>query len=284
MARFSIFPNHEKVGPGVKKNAPKKNKVAVFFETFFANFWKHIPINLVYFLISLPVITNGLANVGITHIVRSNVTEKHSFGLSDFFDTIKKNWKQALIVGILNIIITFLIIVGFLFFIDLKGTFATIAFGMIIFVSLVFIIINFYIWTMMITFDFKLGTLYNNCFKFVFINIWKNLLCLLSVLSIYLAYAIGFYIITFLSTRFYSMFLILGSILFFITYPAFRALMIEYYVFPALVKYIIEPYYKNNPYDDIEKRRDLGLEVPKQKVYDEYGNEIEEDDEIFFED
>ena len=80
------------------------------------------------------------------------------------------------------------------------------------------------------------------------------------------------------------MLLIICVLLFFITFPTYRGLMIQYFVFPALVKYIIEPYYKNNPYDDIEKRRSLGLEVPKPKVYDENGNEIEDDDEIVFED
>mgnify|MGYP002513426451 CR=1 FL=1 len=90
---FGLF-NYEKEGPGISKNAPKKKTFIVFFETFFRNFWKFITINLVYVIISLPQITSGLASAGFTHVARNTARDKHSFGLSDFFDTIKKNWKQ----------------------------------------------------------------------------------------------------------------------------------------------------------------------------------------------
>ena len=90
---FGLF-NYEKEGPGISKNAPKKKTFIVFFETFFRNFWKFIIINLVYCLISVPVLTNGLASAGITNVTRNIARDKHSFGVSDFMDTIKKNWKQ----------------------------------------------------------------------------------------------------------------------------------------------------------------------------------------------
>lgn len=50
---------------GISKNAPKKKGFIVFFETFFRNFWKFIVINLVYGLISLPVLTNGWRPPGL---------------------------------------------------------------------------------------------------------------------------------------------------------------------------------------------------------------------------
>ena len=89
MAGLFGFFNYEKEGPGIDKNAPQKHGFIVFFETFFRNFWKFIPINLVYCFVSLPIITNGFAKVGITHVARNTARDKHSFGLSDFFDTIK---------------------------------------------------------------------------------------------------------------------------------------------------------------------------------------------------
>ena len=41
---FGLF-NYEKAGPGIRKDAPKKKTFIVFFETYFRNFWKFIPIN-----------------------------------------------------------------------------------------------------------------------------------------------------------------------------------------------------------------------------------------------
>ena len=101
---FGLF-NYEKEGPGISKNAPKKKGFIVFFETFFRNFWKFIVINLVYGLISLPVLTNGLASAGLTNVTRNIARDKHSFGVSDLWDTVKKNWKQALPAGIIKLVI-----------------------------------------------------------------------------------------------------------------------------------------------------------------------------------
>ncbi len=47
MALFGLF-NYSKEGPGISKNEPKKRTFVVFFETFFRNFWKFIPVSLVY--------------------------------------------------------------------------------------------------------------------------------------------------------------------------------------------------------------------------------------------
>ena len=97
------FLDFTKEGPGIKKDAPKKKVFFVFFETFFRNFWRFITINLVYVCLSLPIITAAMASAGLTNVARNIARDKHSFGLSDFFETIKKNLKQALVVGIINI-------------------------------------------------------------------------------------------------------------------------------------------------------------------------------------
>ena len=116
MAGFFGLLNFEKEGPGIDKNAPKKKAFVVFFETFFRNFWKFITINLVYILLSIPLITTGISSCGLTHVARNTARDKHSFGLSDFFETIKKNWRQALPAGILNMIITIVLVIIFNFY------------------------------------------------------------------------------------------------------------------------------------------------------------------------
>lgn len=282
---FKLF-NHEKPGPGISKNAPEKRKFIVFFETFFRNIWKFMPINLVYFAVSIPILTNGLATAGITHVTRNTALDKHSFGLSDFFDTIKKNWKQALIVGILNMLITVFLVFDFLFFFNYEGNeiIATVGLGLSLFVALSFCIMRYYIWTLMITFSLSTVKLYVNSFKFVFLNFWKNITCLIIEILMYAVYVFAIYVIWQMSVKYVSMALGLEIIIFAITFPCYRALMIQYFVFPPIVKYVIEPYYKEHPFEDIEKRRDLGLEIEELKKYDEDGNLIIDEEEIVFED
>ena len=57
-------------------------------------------------------------------------------------------------------------------------------------------------------------------------------------------------------------------------FPAFRSFLIQFCIFPVVKKYIIDPYYREHPDEDIEKRKDLNLEV-------ESG---EEEEESVFED
>ncbi len=283
MAGFLGIGNYEKEGPGIDKNAPQKHTFVVFFETFFRNFWKFISINFIYFIISVPLITNGLANAGITNVARNTARDKHSFGLPDFYETIKKNYKQALPVGIISIIVYALSIlsIGFYYVSGTKYT-APIGMGVSFAVLLIFSMMQYYIWTLMITFNFKIGQLFMNSFRFVFVNLWKNLLCLLINVLIF---ALNYFILLLTPDKFSVGALGIEIVLFILIYPCFNALLIQYCTFPAIKKFIIDPYYKEHPDADIEKRRDLGLEIPenereeKEDYFDQYVKEANTPDD-----
>ncbi len=286
MAGLFGFFNYDKEGPGISKNGPKKKTFIVFFETFFRNLWKFIPINFVYLIISLPLLTNGIANVGLTNVARNTARDKHSFGLSDFFETIKKNFKQALVSGIINTVVYALIFFSLWFYYSNKTTFATIGLGITMAMLFVFTVMNFYLWTLIITFKFTLNQAYKNCFKFVFINMKKNLLCVLIHILIFGVY----FGILLLAGGYWHIALLFEILILILTYPGFSALIIQYCTFPAIKKFIIDPYYEANPDLDIEKRRSLGLEIekkPKKEITDEKTEETEEDEDdsdVIFED
>ena len=278
---FGLF-NYEKEGPGISKDAPKKKTFIVFFETFFRNFWKFIVINLVYCIISLPVITNGLAAAGITNVTRNIARDKHSFGTSDFLETIKKNWKQALPAGIINTLIY--IILGFdiyFFYFASKSIMATVGLGISLCFAFIFTVMQYYIWTLIITFKFKLKQVYKNSFKFVFINMKMNLLCFFSIL---LVYAVNIALLFLLQSYFLPV-ITFEMLLYFLLFPSFRYLLVQYCTFPSIKKYIIDPYYAEHPDDDIEKRQNLGIEIEKKTVPETNGEDGgEEEPENVFED
>lgn len=276
---FGLF-NFEKEGPGIAKDAPKKKTFIVFFETFFRNFWKFIPLNIVYTIMSLPLITSGLANAGITNIARNTARDKHSFGMSDFFETIKKNWKQALPAGIINTIIYILLIaVAAIYFISVDGFMGSLGLGVMLSALLVFTMMNMYMWTLMITFKFKLGQIYKNSFRFAFISLFKNFGCLLCLASVYAAMA-GLLVLAFykLPAEAFVYLATLEAILYTIFYPSFKFLLIQYFIFPSVKKHIIDPYYAEHPDEDIERRKDLGLEVEE----DDDDDDDDDDEELVF--
>ncbi len=276
MAFFGLF-NYNKEGPGISKNAPKKRTFIVFFETLFRNFWKFIPISVIYSIITLPQLTSGLSAVGMTNVARNTARDKHSFGLSDFFDTIKKNWKQALPAGIINTIIYIVLLFDVWFFWNSEGMFATIGLALTFSIFFVFTVMNFYTWTLLITFKFTIKQIYKNSFKFVFLNLKGNLICFFGNL-LFIGLFVG---ILLLLQAYFLIVVTIELLLYMIFYPSFKYLLVQYCVFPSIKKYIIDPYYEAHPDEDLDKRRDLGVYTPEVVETDD---EDDQDSENVFND
>ncbi len=271
---FGLF-DYTKEGPGIPKDGPKKKGFVVFFETFFRNFWKFIVVNIVYSLISIPLLTNGMANVGLTNVVRNTARDKHSFGLSDFFETIKKNLKQSIIAGIINTFVYALLIFDLWFFNSVTGTAGIVATGVALALLFTFTMMNFYLWTLIITFSYTLKQAYTISFKLVFLNFkYSFLVAIINILIA--AAAIGLLFVTGKSWIYALLFELLLLIL---VYPAFNGLLIQFCTFPCIKKYIIDPYYKEHPNEDIEKRQSLGLEIEELKPVVSEENHEEDDDD-----
>lgn len=279
MGLFGFF-NYDKEGPGISKNAPKKRAIVVFFETFFRNFWKFAPISGLFTLLSIPVLTGGLASAGMTNVARNTARDKHSFGVSDFFDTIKKNWKQALPAGIINALVYGVLIFDVVYFYGGTDKISSAGLGLILAIFFIFTVMNYYMWTLMITFKFTLKQVYSNSFRFVFINFWKNLLCFI-IEAVVLAIYVG---ILMLFINQFALVLTLEIFAFVFTFPSFKYLLEQYFVFPPIKKHIIDPYYAEHPDADIDKRRDLGLEIETEEEEEQDKTETEEDEERIFND
>ena len=84
-------------------------------------------------------------------------------------------------------------------------------------------------------------------------NLWRNILVGILMLLTYAVYAVIAY---------FARYAIVWTVLGFLavcTLPAYRFLMIQFVAFPAIKKYMIDPYYEEHPDDDIEQREKLGL-------------------------
>ena len=131
----------------------------------------------------------------------------------------------------------------------------------------------------MITFNFNLKQLFVNSFKFIFINMKNNLLCGLCLILVYALY-ICFY---FIFPKEYYLIFTLEFLIYIISFPGFKFLLIQYFTFPAIKKCIIDPYYKEHPDADIQLRRDLGLEIEEESPEAESDDDAEEELEDIYE-
>ena len=262
---FGLF-NYEKEGPGVEKNAPKKKRFIEFFEIYFKNFWKLCINSIWYWLLTLLGITSGFAAAGMTNITRNMAVDTHSFGTSDFFETIKKNWKLALPAGIINtLIIAFLAYDIWFFYIQFMETGRTlhlVFLAIVITMLLVFFTVRYYMWFIITTFKLKLKQVYVNSFKLALLGLKNNLIIYICMLLLYgIGYLIG--LIGMPITNFIFILYVIFIV------PPVRFLIIQFNVFGVIKKFMIDPYYTEHPDDDIELRRRLGVYEDDKPVYTE---------------
>jgi len=262
---FGLF-DYSKPGKGVDKGAPEKKRFFVFFDIFLRKFWKLIQANLLFLLFSIPLVTSGLANGGLTIITRNYVREDHAFLWGDFIDGIKKNWKQLLVSSIANTLITVVLLF------NIWTSYISSGNGIIWYVFLalntsMFIIFSFmkyYIPHMIVTFKFTLKQIYKNAAIFAFANLLNNVL--LSVILILFWAALAVVFLTFNPIAI----IVVTFAVIFIAF-AFTNFLTNFIIYPKIKKLIIDPYYETHP----DEEKPFHLTVHDEPEYE---------DELVFED
>lgn len=227
---MGIFNDYMREGKGVKKGVDTRPRIIVFFDIYFRKFWKLISINLLYILCCIPIVTIGPATAGLTKLLRNYAREEHAFILSDFFDTFKKNFLYAFIVGLLDVVIALLILFDIHIYLSIVGNsmMRIISLAVLLITATIFVFMNYYIFTLMITFKLNFKQLIKNSFIFAWIGFWRNILitilvALVTILVIAYAMPLGavFVLLLYFST--------VGLIINFCTYPLIKKTMIDGY-------------------------------------------------------
>jgi len=136
---------------------------------------------LMLILICLPLITVGPAQAGMTYVLRNYSREEHAFIWSDFIENAKNNFKQSMIVSVINTIVTILVMIDIYIYrnIQTNTMLLTIASALIIVAFLVFMMMSMYIYPMMVTFKLSVKQLYKNALIFAIMKFIPNLLILI---------------------------------------------------------------------------------------------------------
>ncbi len=283
MAGFFGMFDVGKPGPGVSKNEPKKKRFFLFWELYFRKFFRLIIANLLYALVSLPVVTRGLAEAGLAFVTRNYAREKHVFLPSDFFDTIKKNWKQALAAGILELVISACLIFDIIYawnWLNAVQNFEIMPmlfFAVSFFLVVIFCYARYYLYMQIITFKLSFKQIWKNSLVLAIAGFKENLIISLALLLVYALAAV-------LLLNWFWYVLAPLVILYVLLFPAFRSFLIQFTIFPLIKRTIIDPYYKEHPEEDLDKRHDLNLDVeeaPQTMVED---SEQAEDPDVIFTD
>jgi len=253
---LGLFYSYKTAGSGISKNAKTKNRFVLFFNLYFRKFWNLIKLNLLYSLACIPIVTIGPATAAFTTVLKRYSMERHSYIWSDFWESFKKNFKQSFVVGIVDIILFIGTLSGILVYPKLSETSKLFTVALIISISIAvtLIIMNFYIFLMIVSLELSLKDIIKNAFILTCAALKENVITLLSVFLVAAAvYALMFFV---------DIFFVLLFALFLASFCGF---IIVFNCYPIIQKYIINPYYESK-----------GIENPENQ----YAN-VSEDEAIF---
>lgn len=181
----------------------------------------------------IAIFTFGFSNVGLTYLMRSCVRRNSVMSWGDFWYSVKKNWKQGLILGILDILIIFISIYdGMFFFANNTDFMYLMLYYVILIFGLIYLVMRNYIYLISITFNLKIPKIFNYSFRLALLGLKRNIWFLVvTLLMLYITWIIILFS-PYIGVIFPCIFTF-GIICFTGTFTAY----------PIIEKYMIEPFY-----------------------------------------
>lgn len=186
---------------------------------------------IIFFALSLLLLfTFGPAKVGTTYLYRNMMSGEPVFPFSDFFYVIKRNFKQALIIGIIDVIFIGMFAYNISYLLNGYGAseMNSIMFFFTLIMCAIYSFIRPYAYIMIFTFDLSIGKILKNALYFAFLGIKRNICGLLGVIAVVL---INFGI--------FMIFMPLGALLPFIITFAICDFIGVYTAYPVILKYMV---------------------------------------------
>lgn len=192
---------------------------------------------LIIVMVLFLALTWGWQSVGATYVLRGLFRGDAVFVFSDFFHAIKKNFKQAFFMGLLDFIISAVLIIDFIFFYYRTGA----SFGMdmmyfmIFLMGIIYIVMRFYLYHLLITFELSNFKILKNALIFSILGIKRNIMALLGFV---LLLALHIFLIILLLPIGVSIPLVLP----FVYILALFGFISTYAAYPIIDRYMIQPY------------------------------------------
>ena len=179
-----------------------------------------------------------------TKISREFSREIPVFIWSDFWDAFRGEWKQTLALSIIDYLALCCIAAALPFYYYSDFGYASyFLFAVCFVIALVVFFMQSYLYLMSVSFDLSLSAIAKNSFALAITCIGRNLIAaLMTVALAVVVVLLGWYGLVFSEYLWIVLTALVVAVLF-----GFYFFTASYLAFPALKKYIIDPYYEQNP-------------------------------------
>ena len=190
---------------------------------------------LPYVLLGVLAITWGWQNTGVTYILRGLVRGDGVFMFSDYFYAIKKNFKQGLILGLMDAGVIVVLIIDFMYMWSVRSNYwSYLMFFGITALIIVYLFMRMYLYLMMVTFNISIFKMLKNALIFTALGIKRNLMAGLGIVLCLALWAA----LAFIGLQYNLGFLIFIPALIMFALISFISV---YCAYPVIKKHMIDP-------------------------------------------
>ncbi len=193
---------------------------------------------ILMYSVVLLVFTFGISTIGLVYNMRNVCTGEHIDTWHDYFYSIKRNFKQGIVIGILDVLIIFLLIYDIIAYgVEANNEFIFLVFyyASILF-AVLYYIMRFYIYIQLVTCKMSIGKMIKNSFLLTALGIKRNFAGLIGAIVFVILFMYAYIILPQFSIILLCMFAFS-----FLTYIG------VYCAYPIVKRYVIDPYYEDHP-------------------------------------
>ncbi len=270
MLKMGMFSNYDRVGRGVTKDPDRKIPLFRFLDIYSSHFSKLVALNFIYLLALLPfagmmfleylnvgnlayyiifVLTGifvGPATCGFMKVLRNISCRRPVFIWSDFWRAFASNFKQGAFMGLIDmfVIVAMSFAIPMYFTMSEENGVFRIPFIICLVCGFLFLMMHFYIYLLIVSTNLSLWLILKNSLYLTAIEIKTSVVNLLTTVVIVLTFAVLFP----------------WTVVTLALFPSFLGLLYAFNCFPAIRKYVIQPYYDERG----EKMPEISYTVPEE--------------------
>lgn len=262
--------------PDLKKEDVQEGPIKLFFIVLQVRFWKLIQLNLLYSLFWVPafavvymnlmavaqspefleaagnlqsfllsmlillvpcMLIAGPATAGTTYVLRNWSRDEHAWVWSDFKDALKQNWKESILIMLINGLALIIFYVNILFYtVQAQSSFLFVVLRyFILVIGVIYAMMNMFVFPMLVTYKLKIRDIFKNALIFTIAELPRAFVIFLLA---FLLFGVLFYY----SIPFIIPFFIVG-----LTFPMFITVSFANWVFNKYLNKKIEKNEKAEP-------------------------------------
>ena len=207
-----------------------------------------IALSVIFTNFYISVMGAGPATAGMTYIMRNFAREEHAWIGSDFKDSAVGNFKQSIIVFVIDIVATVVVFYAIYIYGQISGVMAYLKYFLYVF-SFIYMVMHMYIYPIMITFKLSVKDIYKNSLIFTLGKLPSNLFVMIVLFFVHIVIPI---LILYFGGKYFVIMLIIYVIAEIAILMSFTQFLVNFNVYAKIKTYMLDVIEEENAKQDTD--------------------------------